>query len=441
MTNTDTPGVCAGPGRRSARSLDNTGTRHPGPSGPRHPQRWRGAGSFLLALMATLALTLPDPAGAHTKSASYSRWNLDTTDGRSAKVQIRLPLLELTRFPAGHDWPAYLQNHLRLFAGDAPCAATLPVRQAQTPIGWAIFRWKVDCPALGDLVVRSDVLGDVLSSHLHFARFADGEGSIRERVLVADAPEWSLASTTPDRQNETSGTTVLGYIALGGEHILEGWDHLAFIAALLLLSASLREVATLVTAFTVAHSITLGLAVLGLVRPEPLSVEILIGFSIALVAVENSWLVGGRGRFVPGLFVAALLLAAALSLTGSGTLSAIAWGGLALFSWCHFGLLRDAAKPARLRAMVAFAFGLVHGFGFAGVLMEIELPTHRLLPALFGFNVGVELGQLAVVALIWPLLRLLARPAHGAWYRLVAETGSAAIAGLGIYWIVIRNWG
>ncbi|MFP6663663.1 MAG: HupE/UreJ family protein [Deltaproteobacteria bacterium] len=391
--------------------------------------------------MPLLALTLSDSAYAHTKSASYSRWNLDATDGRSAKVQIRLPLLELTRFPAGHDWPAYLQTHLRLFAGDAPCTATLPVRQAQTPVGWAIFRWRVDCPAQGDLVVRSDVLGDVLSSHLHFARFADGEGRIRERVLVAAAPEWSLASTTSDTQDEAAGTSIFGYITLGAEHILEGWDHLAFIAALLLLSASLREVATLVTAFTVAHSITLGLAVLGLVRPEPLSVEILIGFSIALVAVENSWLVGGRGRAVPQLFVAALLLAAALSLTGSGTLSAIAWGGLALFSWCHFGLLRDAAKPARLRAMVAFAFGLVHGFGFAGVLMEIELPTHRLLPALFGFNIGVELGQLAVVALVWPLLRLLARPAHGAWYRLVAEAGSAAIAGLGIYWVVIRNWG
>ena len=86
---------------------------------------------------------------------------------------------------------------------------------------------------------------------------------------------------------------------------------------------------------------------------------------------------------------------------------------------------------------MAFAFGLVHGFGFAGILAELTLPTDRLAPALFGFNVGVELGQLAVVLLVWPALRALAtRAADG--YRVVAEVASAAICGLGLYWFVLR---
>ena len=109
--------------------------------------------------------------------------------------------------------------------------------------------------------------------------------------------------------------------------------------------------------------------------------------------------------------------------------------GIALFCTCYFGLLERTERTARLRVALAFAFGLVHGFGFAGVLAELELPTHRLAPALFGFNVGVELGQLAAVALFWPLLRALAR------FGLVAETASAAVCGLGLFWFATRAYG
>ena len=389
----------------------------------------------------TLLWVVPEDARAHTKSASYSRWNLQDGDQRAARVQVRLPLLELTRFPAGHDWPQYLQKTLRLLAGDEPCTASRPVRQAQGPTGWAIFRWKVSCAAEGPLSVRSDILGDVLSSHLHFARVANPKGEIRERVLVANAPAWSLDPTANLGPEETLTTSMTGYATLGMEHILGGWDHVAFVLALLLLATSLREVATLVTAFTIAHSITLGLAVLGIYRPEPVSIEVLIGFSIALVAIENSWLLSGRGGSIPTLLVALLGLCAAGALVGSGQVHALTWLGLALFTWCHFRLLEVHPRPARLRALVAFAFGLAHGFGFAGILMELDLPAKRLIPALFGFNIGVELGQLLVVLLVWPLLRLLARTHEGLWYRWLAESGSAAIAGLGIYWVVLRNWG
>jgi len=93
-----------------------------------------------------------------------------------------------------------------------------------------------------------------------------------------------------------------------------------------------------------------------------------------------------------------------------------------------------------LRAAVAFAFGLVHGFGFAGVLGELELSLDRMVPALLGFNVGVEVGQLAVVAVVWPLLRGLARLGGGGVERAAAEAASAAVCGLGVYWFVTRSF-
>ena len=389
-----------------------------------------GLAAFLVA-----AILAPIAADAHTKSTSYSRFAM-TESG--AHVRVRLPLLELTRFPPGHDWEAYLPAQLQLFSGQGPCTASAATRVAETAPGWAVFRWEVACPDDGPRKIQSRILEDVLATHLHFARVSSPEEGVLERVLVATDPSWSL---DPEAE-ESIGTSFLGYVLLGIEHILSGWDHLAFVAALLILSGSLREVATLVTAFTLAHSLTLALAVLGILRPEATSVEILIGFSIALVGAENGWALSNHDRWIPRICTAALLLGAGLAVLGQGALSPLAWGGLALFTACHFGLLaRHHGGQGLLRALIAFAFGLVHGFGFAGILMEIELPTSRLVPALVGFNVGVELGQLAVVLVLWPVLRWLARIANGVWYNRVAQAGSAAVLGLGLYWVVIRNWG
>jgi hypothetical protein len=93
-----------------------------------------------------------------------------------------------------------------------------------------------------------------------------------------------------------------------------------------------------------------------------------------------------------------------------------------------------------LRWTIAFLFGLVHGFGFAAVLTAVGLPRDRILSALFGFNFGVELGQLVIVALIWPLLHLVAGHRRSA-YELIAEAGSAAVLALGLFWFLTRTYG
>jgi hypothetical protein len=285
------------------------------------------------------------------------------------------------------------------------------------------------------------VLLDVAPSHLHFARVAGDRFGARERVLTDAAPGWALEAAREAGGTGGAGTTLSGYIALGTLHIASGWDHLAFVLALLLLAGSAREVVGLVTSFTVAHSVTLGLAVLGWVRPDGAAVEALIGYSIALVAAENAWLLGGRGVAVPAAVALGTAGLALCALFGAGSVGPLVLAGLAVFAGCHFALLGRVARPARLRAAVAFVFGLVHGFGFAGVLAEMELPTGRLVPALFGFNLGVELGQLAVVVLVWPALAAIARTSPRRCGPLVAEAGSAAICGLGLFWFLTRALG
>ena len=384
-------------------------------------------------------------AGAHTRSVSYSSWNLDDT---GATVRVRIPLLELSRLSldptldvgSGGRAAIYLAERLSLFVGDERCTSSeAPVAEA-APRGWAHFRWRARCTTSGTPSIESALFREVAPSHMHFARTDVPGGGVQERVLNRADPRWILVSAEAASGSASSGTTLVGYIGLGIEHILSGWDHLAFVVALLLLARRLSEVAGLVTSFTVAHSVTLGLATLGVMRPDGAVVEALIGYSIALVAAENGWLLAGRGRSIPGIAAGGTIVLAALAVGGVGRVPPLTYVGLALFAACHFALLDRVERPARLRVAVAFAFGLVHGFGFAGVLAELELPTERLAAALFGFNVGVELGQLAIVVAVWPALYALARHSPARGYPAIAQAGSAAICGLGLFWFLSRAW-
>jgi hypothetical protein len=383
--------------------------------------------------LALAVVLVPAWAHAHGRSVSYSSWTLGPT---GAHVELRLAAIDVTLvgldpWRDGDAIAHYAAEHLVARGPGGPCAAA-PGHAVAGSDGVVIVTWDVDCGG-APTAIASRLFDDVAPSHLHFARTSAG-GGVTERVLTADDPGWTLGAggTSP-----SPGSSFADYVRLGVDHIRTGYDHLAFVLALLLLAGSLSEVATIVTAFTVAHSLTLATAVLGVVHPDAAAVEALIGFSIALVAAENGWLLGGRDRLTAVLVPAALVGAAVV---GPGAVSTLTLVALAVFAACHLGLLARDDHPERLRAMVAFGFGLVHGFGFAGVLAELDLPRARLVPALVGFNVGVELGQLAVVAAGWLVLLALERVAPGA-RRRVAEVGSAAICGLGVFWFVTRAFG
>lgn len=379
------------------------------------------------ALAAVLALWTA-AAPAHTRTASQSQWALDA---EGAQVQARVPALELTRLRLDPrvtpDYAAragaVLARELQLWSAGQPCAAG-PVEARLDAGGWVQARWAVRCAQHAPREVRTQLLLGVAPGHLHFARATLPDGSTRERVLTQRDPVLALPAQAPG--------AFAGDVALGLDHILSGWDHLAFVLGLLLLAGSLAEMALIATGFTLAHSLTLGAAVLGVVQARATLVEALIGFTLLVVAIELAWQRAGRARWLPALPIGLLLLLAPL-------LPALTTAGLALFTACYFALLARSARPARLRVAMALLFGLIHGFGFAGALLELPLAAERLAPALFGFNLGIELGQLLVIALAWPLLRALARrPRAQAW---VQEGAIAGLAGLGVFWLIARSVG
>ncbi len=202
------------------------------------------------------------------------------------------------------------------------------------------------------------------------------EGSDPSRVLP-------LARSVPP---PTRAHVIEQYLALGFQHILpKGLDHILFILGIFLLTTRLRPILAQVTAFTIAHSITLGLTMYGVVSLPSRIVEPLIAVSIAYVAIEN--------------------------------------------------VVTTELKP--WRPAVVFAFGLLHGMGFAGVLRELKLPRGELVPALVSFNVGIELAQLAVVATAYLLVAVWFR--QRTWYRpRFVVPASMLIAATGVFWTLQR---
>lgn len=394
--------------------------------------------ALLAAVLAASALAGGD-AQAHDRSVSYSSWRLD---GGRADVVLRLTRLELTHLAWWSDRGAearfgtYAQDRLRLFAGATPCEPTGAAQPVPSADDWLAVGWSVVCPPDGGLHLESTLLLDVAPSHLHLARVALANAAPVEFALTGAVPSPAIAG---GRHGPPLGTSLGGWVGLGVGHIVTGYDHLAFLFALLLLGETFGAVAQIVTGFTVGHSLTLALAALGWARVDAPAVEALIGLSIALVAIENVWVLGGHRGGLPAAVVVGLTALAATAAGGHGVVPAVTLAGFALFAGSHFGLLRRAQRPERLRWFVALLFGLVHGFAFAGVLLDAELPPDRLLPALFGFNAGVELGQVGLIACVWPLWRYSAR--SPSTRRLVVEAGSAVAAGLGLFWFVSRTFG
>lgn len=385
-------------------------------------------------LVAALLLAFAGSASAHRRGESYSDWVLEAAGGQAgATVRAQASQLELTRLqldPAQADYleraGAVLRSDLQLWSDAGRCRPG-PAAAKLGADGWVSAQWTVRCPGATGLAIRSRLFQAVAPSHLHFTRARLADGAVLERVLTHAEPAFVIGEP-PD-----VAASLARYVQLGVGHILSGWDHVAFVLALVLLATRLAEVALLATGFTLAHSLTLAAAVLGWADVREDAVEAVIGFSIALVAAENLWLRAGRDR-ATGWLAAAVL--AALAALGATQLSPVLLAGLALFTACYFALLRRAQRPLRLRIAVAFVFGLVHGFGFADALTPLQLPPDRIAAGLLGFNVGVELGQLLVIAVAWPLLQALGRrPAARQW---TGDVASAAICALGTFWFVTR---
>ena len=307
--------------------------------------------------------------------------------------ELRPSVVELREVEAGQytmDWrvtlavgsgPA-LANRLEPIIPENCTFAGEPVRRIQS----AALMGRASLTCEGSPAGGQFGLSELLGKSDAIARFVPLEEPAQSFRLTAD----ETAATILEEPDALS--VLFDYFIIGAEHIVFGWDHLLFVIALVLLVRGPWPVVKAATAFTIAHSITLVATVLGYSGLPGRPVEALIALSIVFLAVE-------------------------VAIT-----------------------LRDPERSTLTRSYpwaVAFAFGLVHGFGFAGALADIGLPQTQLAAALFAFNVGVEAGQLLVVGLSMAVLAVLSR-APGQIEGRALKLATYAIGTVGSFWLIER---
>ncbi len=349
----------------------------------------------LFALVLALAcVLLPRAALAHAVGLSRGTYRLDgatlhaTLTFARRDVIALLPALDADR--DGSISAAELSRGKALLSrklvdrvgarvGGVACTGRLEQARLIQQDGLVVSARYACPPGAGTLALSFGFLDALPAGHRHIADVKRGAAETEAIAFRGN----ETASLAPDAEPASAGPSAPAMVRMGIEHILTGIDHLVFLFGLVLVARSFRSLFKVVTAFTIGHSISLSLAALGVVTLPSSLIEPAIALSIAYVGIENFFVKSAEGRW-----------------------------------------------------RITLPFGLVHGFGFAGALTSIQLPHAQIPLALFSFNVGVELGQLAVLALLVPLLVLARRSAHFEGFGVKGLSGAVTLAGLA--WFVLR---
>ncbi len=412
--------------------------------------------SFVIFL---ILLSFNHEVHAHSRSESYSKWQ--EIDLHTVELRYTLKLADLAKMDSSFKtqlpgWQERVTQHVdqnvELWGSGEPCQSSSAMG-FETQSNYLQLTKSFYCNNTNNLEIRNSAIFNIDSRHIHIARFTFINGSLVENVFLAGNRVWSPSQVST---SSSSKKDLFRFFVIGAEHIVTGWDHLSFLAAILLLvvisKASIKTLFVLVSGFTLGHSISLILTALGFFIPDRLSVEALIAFSIILIAMECI-AYKTHSQFQFGLLFSTVLLfylLASLFLFTS-TLTTRSVTGLIIFVFCYFLLSSktDFENNHKLHTQIfiTLIFGFIHGFGFAGSLQEIGLPQEKLLSALIGFNLGVEAGQLLIllhVFLVFYLLSLLSKEIylHSRMMRIrevCIELLCGGLCGLGVFWFIERS--
>jgi len=344
----------------------------------------RGLFFLLAALLCLGLLGASPPAAAHARIGSVSH-AIVTAQGDTLTYYLNLPpaVLSLLHHNIGDD-PAeltdYFGTELRVATWDSDCALKRLTPAAPLPSGNRIFELQFQCPRpIADLTITSSLFLDLDGSHTQFARLVspqDPRKVLHEAVLTESDTVFHVADVRTG--GSVSFERALAFLKLGIMHLLTGYDHILFLLTVVV-GISFIESLKAVTSFTVAHSITMALGFLGAVSLPDRVVEPLIAATVIYVAFENVMRVNIRRRWM----------------------------------WTFF-------------------FGLVHGLGFVGALKQITVSRQELVLSLASFNVGIELGQLMILALAVLALHYVRRYP---WFAAFNRSFSAGVGLLGFVWL------
>jgi hypothetical protein len=393
-----------------------------------------------LWLVFGLLLAAP-PAAAHTRSESHSVWEIN---GADVDLAMTIPVLELQRLGAGGAAPSdddvkrYLAARIYPLSAGRRCALVPPVETLSAAPGFRKYDFTFRCSVGNDLQIRSGAFFDVVPSHTNFAEIQDATtGAFAEQLITN---EHQTVVVSGKAAGGLKSASFFEFVSMGVMHIFTGVDHMSFLLGLVLISRRLRDLVFVVSGFTIGHSLTLALAVTGVIRPHPEFIDALVALTIALIGAENIAEQTHRPLPVALLFGVSLVLMALASAFGFGELPSLLLLGAGLFTSNYLMISGRLADPGRFRMMITLVFGLIHGFGFASNLLEMQLPTGRLAELLVGFNLGVEIGQLTLVLGVTALVLLVSKLKLATPRAITVDVTSSFLVGLGVYWFVTRSY-
>jgi HupE / UreJ protein len=394
---------------------------------------------FLIAVLA-LGPAFSVPASAHTRSETHSAWQIK---GDMVRLQFTVPDLESKRITPDEDMPSveqlgdYVADHVGASSGDNACKRTEGPRPVAAAPGYRRYEFAFQCPSEDEIKVTSSAWFELVESHTNFAQVQTDEGSFIERLITKDEQTIDVsASAASPLQN----AGFLDFLKMGMMHIFTGVDHMSFMLGLVLISRRIRDLLFVVTGFTIGHSLTLGLAVTGILRPHAEFIDALVAFTIAMIGAENL----GDSTHKPLIVALSMgglmfVLLIAKYLGAPVILPTMLLLGAGIFGANYLMLTGHMRDAGRVRLVMTLVFGLIHGFGFASDLLEMKLPAGRLAQLLVGFNSGVEVAQVMVVLSAVLVASILVKIKLAIPRPVFTDVAASFLVAEGLVWFLSRT--
>jgi hypothetical protein len=383
------------------------------------------------------------PAQAGTSSVSYSIWDVL---GSTVHLRFMMPTAEARHLadpgapvPTMEEVKMYVGEHVAVTAAGVSCAPVdrgeevgLINALALVP-GWYRFEVIFQCASANDIVLQDTALFGRVPDHINFARVQVEGGGFVQRLFTAD--QQRLRVVPGGAIFGDSG--ILRYFRMGLTHIPQRMDRLAFLIGLLLIARRRRDFAFIAAGLCLGYVASTAVLLTGLIAPRMDLIEAFMGLMSVFIAAQIVAVVSRRPEYAAIAMGLGLLIVA----LGASTLDASArllLLGFGLFSACYLFVCDRMAERPIFWLLPTALFALTDGFGWAGAVSGLDGPGRQLAPMLVGFDVGAILGEIIVLAAIAAGAALLRRSPVFALRPVVTDLGAGMLAGLGVFWFVLR---
>jgi hypothetical protein len=401
-----------------------------------------------ILLFSLILITISKFSYAHYFSESYSNWIISDNKVSATFTILKLEatrVLQIDKFQEigqekqlseGEVFLEYFKPRISVLESSKECLLDNEPSLINGKDEYHTIELSYLCASTNSIKIINNVLFDIAQSHVHLSRISINDQILEKALFYND--QTIFINDLKTKKEKSFVDSLTNFISTGMNHILTGFDHLIFLMGLIILVNNFKHLLIVITGFTLGHSITLALVALNIVVPNTLMIEALIGFTILFIAAE--YMMKEEKNFIPiiAILLSILTFAAISSLFLQISMTLISFMALILITIGYFGILRNVENKGSFRVIITSLFGVIHGFGFGTFLFNSEFDQTNIISALFGFNLGVEIGQI-IFLMIFILLNLsLIKLLKSKNHQYLMQTLMIIVSSLGFYWFIQR---